>query len=554
MLHRRQHKRSIQLIGTTLLIASTFATSAVFAQQATSATPDNQMVQHGLSQGLILQNPDTVQFAQQAGLQEFSGQLIARPIQADALKIAGLTPAQVIHQRDVAKQIIEQHLLIEYVTGTDEYIIQIQQGETETSVARMLLQTGLFEYVEPNWIVYPLECPDDSRFNSQWHHNKMNSCNGWDIFSGTRQVIVGMCDTGVRTTHEDLNDNHVLGYNSQDRIAEIDGGSVNDVNGHGTLTTGSSSAIGNNGVGVSGMGWHLSYMPIRVTNSSGGGASISALTHGARWATSNGARVASVSYSGVGNFSVQSAGRIIMEDNHGLLVWAAGNDNSQIGIDHENVIVVGATTSSDNKASFSNYGNIIDVTAPGVDIFTTTRSNNSSYSSASGTSLSTPLVSGLVALIWSTDVEMTPWEVQDILFQGCTDIGDPGEDEIFGHGRIDVEGSMNLITGLPVEFTPHLPFQSADSYTIAIRSGDPNTLSGMFYSTAGWGETFISELGFSLDLKRAKQIGNLQTTDSNGDAEWQISIPSVPSETRVWIQALQASGRISGRTRTAVMP
>ena len=100
-------------------------------------------------------------------------------------------------------------------------------------VAAELMATGLFQYVEPNWIVYPLECPNDARFNEQWHHrsNLLQSCLGWDIHTGTPATTVGLCDTGIRTTHNQF------GSRAQN-VYDAFGGNGNDCNGHGTHVAG----------------------------------------------------------------------------------------------------------------------------------------------------------------------------------------------------------------------------------------------------------------------------------------------------------------------------
>jgi hypothetical protein len=92
--------------------------------------------------------------------------------------------------------------------------------------AGYLMATGFYQYVEPDWIVYPIECPDDPEFGNQWHHqdNRMQSCDGWDIHTGEPYVGVGICDTGVLTSHEDLQLHRLEGYNAVDRVWEFSGG------------------------------------------------------------------------------------------------------------------------------------------------------------------------------------------------------------------------------------------------------------------------------------------------------------------------------------------
>jgi hypothetical protein len=154
------------------------------------------------------------------------------------------------------------------------------------------------------------------------------------------------------------------------------------------MTMGCVGAIGNNNNQVAGTMWDASLLPIRCTNSSGGGAYLSDLTHGATWAAQNGAGSVSVSYSGVESSSVGTTGTTLKNSYDCLMVWAAGNSSYSLSssTDWSDVIIVSATDSGNNKASWSNYGKPIDVAAPGVSVLTT--SNGGGTQSVSGTSFS----------------------------------------------------------------------------------------------------------------------------------------------------------------------
>lgn len=183
---------------------------------------------------------------------------------------------------------------------------------------------------------------------------------------------------------------------------------------------------------------------LRVSNVSSGVAASSVLRHAARTAVENGDRVASVSYSGVASASNLTAATYI-KGIGGLLVWSAGNDSANLTLnnrDDDDIIVVGATDSGDNLASFSAYGPFVDLVAPGVAVTTTSNSSDSSYASVSGTSFSCPLTAGLAALIWSADPALTPDDVELRLKQGCDDLGTAGVDNTFGYGRINAYSSM----------------------------------------------------------------------------------------------------------------
>jgi len=152
--------------------------------------------------------------------------------------------------------------------------------------------------------------------------------------------------------------------------------------------------------------------------------------------------VASVSYSGIGSSTINTTGSY-MRARGSLLVWAAGNESTDLGgTRDDSVIVVGATDSSDRLASFSNFGGIVDVVAPGVSIRTTSSSGDASYAYVSGTSFACPITAGLCGLIWSKNPNLSPAEVEGILRSTCRDLGAAGVDNSFGHGRISASAAI----------------------------------------------------------------------------------------------------------------
>ena len=405
------------------------------------------------------QDPATPDFVEVIGNMEFTGRMIARPLQVQHARKYGMTRAEVRRRGRNADAALAAYPLADYAMPTDEYIIEVGLGN-ENLVAKELMAQGNFEYVEPDWRVFPIGCPNDPGLGSQWHHNanRMNSCNGWDLETGSSAVVVAICDTGVELNHEDLQVHRVEGYNAVDKVWESAGGQINDINGHGTMTTGCAAAKGNNNKGVVGTGWRLAPRMMRVSNSSGGGSSISTLTHAAQTAALAGDRVASVSYSGGTSSSVSTTGDFLRTKG-ALLIWAADNaGNKYKGNRDDGAIMVGATDSGDNRSSFSSYGNYIDLFAPGSSIYTTTTGNG--YGSASGTSFATPLTAGLVGLIFSADPTLTPDQAEYILRYGCDDLGGLGEDSTFGYGRIDVNRTMQLIYSYETLFADD--FESGD--------------------------------------------------------------------------------------------
>ncbi|MDQ7012306.1 MAG: S8 family serine peptidase [Planctomycetota bacterium] len=372
-----------------------------------------------------------VPFVHQEGNLEFSGSMIVRVKQ-------DLTAEQdSIARAMMADGFARQNAKVDY------YIIDApvvrglgQPGDAENAFGEQLMATGLFEYAVPNWICFPLEIPNDPQYASQWHHPQINSPDAWDITHGDASVIIAFTDTGIYKDHSDLAGKIVNGYDAYNNISEDDGGSVDDIHGHGTHVAGCAAAITNNANGVAGVNWNAQIMMIRVAINSGGGAYYEDLLEGAQWAIENGASIVSASYSGVNYEPIQTMGEYIHSIG-GIYMYAAGNSNTNHSSwDWQDVVVVGATTYGDAKASFSSYGLGVDIFAPGVDIGSTTRDGGYGY--WSGTSMATPVTNGVASMIWAANPSLTNLEVEQILFETAEDLGASGNDSYWGWGRVDV--------------------------------------------------------------------------------------------------------------------
>jgi subtilisin family serine protease len=440
------------------------------------------------------------------GVREFTGELIAKPRSVEEWTRTGMSASQARDEVAAARRSLSAYSTRVHVPQTDDYVLRVPAGRTENEVASALLATGRFRYVEPNWRLYPVGCPNDPQLSSQWHHNanRLDSCAGWDLQTGDPSIVVGYCDTGVRTTHEDLLLNRKEGYNVVDGLWESAGGAIDPINPHGTWTTGCGSANGDNGVGVSGVGWNLGHRMLRVTNSSSGGANLSDLQAGARTSIEAGDKVASVSYSGVDSSSNLTTATYIKSIG-GLLVWAAGNDARNLTLndrDADDLIVAGGTDENDALAGFSAYGIFVDLTAPANNVFTTDPGSDTSYGAVSGTSFATPLTAGLCALIWSQDPSLTPNDVESILKQGCEDLGTSGIDDTFGYGRIDILGSLSKLAlkfsfpnGLPA--TVELTGGSTLDVDVQSLAANPVAGTGLLWVNdgTGWRSTAMADLG-----------------------------------------------------------
>ena len=192
--------------------------------------------------------------------------MIARPRQAVDLAAQGLSSVDIGESLATARLLMTLYQVDRFVAQTDEYIFEVPAGVTETTLAADLMATGAFQYVEPDWLLYPIECSNDEYLGFSWQHT-LRSCDAWDLETGSPTISIGICDTGVRTTHADLQLHRLEGYNAVDRQWESRSTPTERCR---------TAANGNNSIGLTGVGWNLSHRMMRVSNSSGS-ASLSTL-------------------------------------------------------------------------------------------------------------------------------------------------------------------------------------------------------------------------------------------------------------------------------------
>ncbi|MEM8711885.1 MAG: S8 family serine peptidase, partial [Planctomycetota bacterium] len=426
-------QRSLTLLGCTALVTQLCLLDVPVLAQEMGRLPDP---------AAQLPVPDL--FEPVRGVRELSGVLCARPVQPSAALRAG----KLAQLREIALDRLAAFEWKRYEPATDEYLIHVPAGSTEAEVAAALLRTGAFQYVEPDWLVYPVEAEvtgsSDPLAPLQWHHDpsRLDSDGAWAVETGRSSVVIAICDTGLRIGHEDFSSLRREGFHVPSRTWQLDGGPVDDINDHGTWCAGVAVADGTNGVGTAGIGWGLGYRPMRVTDEFDGGAFISDLTLAARTAADAGDRIASVSYTGVTTFTVPITGEYLRNQGS-LLVWAAGNNALTFSGDrNDGMLVVGATSPSDQLTEFSNRGSLIDLVAPGTGILAPGRAADDAYDYVAGTSFSCPIVAGVCGLVWSRNPNLTPDEVQSIVLGACDDLGEPGVDDLHGHGRVDAARAL----------------------------------------------------------------------------------------------------------------
>jgi thermitase len=246
--------------------------------------------------------------------------------------------------------------------------------------------------------------PNDPLLANLWAMPKIKAQQAWDISTGSN-IIVAVCDTGVDRNHPDLMNNiwtnnlNQFGYDFSDNDTN-----PADYHGHGTHVAGTIAASGNNALGVVGVGFNVKIMSVKIFPNAWNSVCANAI----KWAADNGASLINCSWGPATMASVSpdpilKAAIDYAYQKKCYCVFAAGNNNidcsTQFPANYTKVITVGATDQNDQKAPFSNYGNVVDISAPGVGILSTQM--NGGYLQLQGTSMAAPHVAGGAALLLS---------------------------------------------------------------------------------------------------------------------------------------------------------
>ncbi len=294
-------------------------------------------------------------------------------------------------------------------------------------------------YVEQDALVKAMRVSKDPYFNQQWGLTKIQAPQAWNITHGSPTIKIAILDSGIDSAHPDLASKIVAKKNFSDSPT------TEDLYSHGTHVAGIAAAITDNATGVAGMGYNSSLMNVKVLNDDGGG-SYSWIIEGIIWAADNKADVINLSISGdVDSPAMKEA--VDYAWNKGAVVVAAAGNNGSIKPSYpacyDNAIAVTAVNSDDQLCSFSDYGDWIDVVAPGDAVSTLP---NNSYGSMGGTSMAAPFVSGLAGLAFAvagdTDGDgKRNDEIRQAIQNGCNNIGISGS----GNGRINAYKTLSLL-------------------------------------------------------------------------------------------------------------
>jgi thermitase len=322
------------------------------------------------------------------------------------------------------------------IAGINAVVYEISEDDTVGEVINRIQASkkDSIEYAEVDMLTQPTLVPNDPYYTNEWHLPNIEIPAAWASTTG-EGVTIAVLDTGVDYTHPDLSVSSIAPWNFYSN-----NGDVTDVHGHGTWVAGTVSAIGGNGLGVVGNAPSTKILGVRIAQPDAW-ASWSTMAQGIVYAADKGVRVVNLSYENSCSSDTIVSAANYLRSKGGVLIVSAGNsgaDNAQPA--NDSVTCVSATGSNNLRTSWSSYGASVDISAPGAGIYTTSRGGG--YGAVNGTSFSAPLTAGVYALMFSVNPSLTPVQADGILYSTADDLGEPGWDMYYGHGKINARKAV----------------------------------------------------------------------------------------------------------------
>ncbi|MCK4352576.1 S8 family serine peptidase [candidate division WOR-3 bacterium] len=395
---------------------------------------------------------------------DLNGNIVTAISTIDELnKKYGVKEADRLFRDDVSREFIPRKVIIKgqavkVPSLSNIYKLKLDENADIFSAVREYKSNPNVIYAEPDYIAYACGTPDDPYFGEQWGLTQIQAEAAWDTETGDTSVIIGILDTGVDTAHPDIKDNLWINeaeYNGTANVDDDGNGKIDDIygwnfvnnnndpndgTGHGSHCAGTIGAVTDNNIGVAGVSWKSKLMAVKVLNNSGSGL-YSHIAEGIIYAAQNGAKVINMSLGGY-VYSSLWEDALVNAYVTSVPVGAAGNDNKEelfYPACFPMVLGVAATDSLDVKWDFSNYGDWVDLSAPGLGIFNT--HINSLYGWFTGTSQAAPFVSGVAALVASYKPDFSSGAIMNMIVNNTDPIDslNPGYEGLLGSGRLNAE-------------------------------------------------------------------------------------------------------------------
>lgn len=397
-----------------------------------------------------------------------------------------------------------------------------------------------FAYPNPYKQVVIQSSPNDPRFYQQTNLTQVNFPSAWDKTTGSSNLVIAIIDTGINANHEDLlyrmwvnqkeipsngidddGNGYVDDYRGYNFITNTT--DISDQNGHGTGISSIIAANTNNAVGMAGVNWQSQIMILKALNVSGGG-EYSDVARALHYATDNGAKVVNMSFGTYFDSTELQEAVDYALDRGVVIVAAAGNNNQNqllFPASYHRVISAAAIDEAGHRASFSNFGNGLDVMAPGLNVLMANYVGNNAYVYGSGTSFAAAHVTGLASLLLSKNPGLSPAQIEEIIKNTAIPNANVLE---YGSGVINAAaalGSVQINDHISADITTSLSRTTADAkspigiYIKVTNNGVPVNQHQIRANVSG--AVIIN--GESID-QRDVYVG---TTDTNGSVNFFVT-------------------------------
>jgi thermitase len=381
----------------------------------------------------------------------FAASALAAPYDADTVIVKFRPGVSSVVQR-AALDVPGAGRSLGRIDGVGAYVVRTSRDPA--AVARVLGRSRFVDYAEPNFILAKQATPNDALFPDEYGlHNTgqtggssdadIDAPEGWDAaglggFPTSGGVKVGVIDTGFDRTHPDLAGKLAGCATSYSAGVTVVNGVCDDDNGHGTHVSGTIAANTNNDAGVAGVAFNSRIVSCKALATAAGTGLTSDIANCLNWTSNQGVRVISMSLGGGESATLQTAVRNAAAKDI-LLIAAAGNDGDSTAnypAAYSEVMSVAATDHDDQRASFSNANADVEIAAPGVNTQSTFLGGT--YIQLSGTSMATPHVSGVAAVLFGQTPGSSASAVRSKLTSTSDDLGSAGRDQSFGFGRANL--------------------------------------------------------------------------------------------------------------------
>ncbi len=325
------------------------------------------------------------------------------------------------------------------------------------------------EYVEPNYLMRTFVVPNDPHYTYQWNMQQLRIPEAWDITMGRPEVKVAVIDSGVAYRLDDFATTHFDLQNDRDFVANDD--DAYDENSHGTHCAGTIAQSSNNNNGTIGIAPNVTILPLRAIGASGIGV-LTDVADAVIWAADHGAHIITLSLGG-GGYSATMNNALRYAYEKGITIFAASGNDGSGNVSYpaaydDYVIAVGAVRYDKQKTGYSQYGNSLDIVAPGGDMGVDQNGDGYGdgivqqtiagyrffrtdytpvYAFFEGTSMASPHAAGLAALLKSHNFSATPAQIRAAIENTAEDLGNKGWDNRHGHGLINPVAALNYIGG-----------------------------------------------------------------------------------------------------------